>query len=163
MVCIGPLFRLLLYGLESRGLLLPGELLLVGSEPLHLVVGPGAAAAGLARPPAALLLLPRGPHGGGIVRVVAVLLPLPLVGLHHALALHRVRGGHRQRLRDHLPGGHLVLEVGGRHGRGLQRHHAVIVVILRVVAVIRGTVVRVVAPSNVSGESKKLGLCTRIR
>jgi len=34
------------------------------------------------------------------VLVVAVLLPLPLVRLHHALALHRVRVGHQQRIRD---------------------------------------------------------------
>ena len=39
------------------------------------------------------------------VLVVAVLLPLPLVRLHHALALHRVRVGHRQRIRD-LPDKH---------------------------------------------------------
>ena len=34
------------------------------------------------------------------VLVVAVLLQLPLVRLHHALALHRVRVGHQQRIRD---------------------------------------------------------------
>ena len=34
------------------------------------------------------------------VLVVAVLLPLSLVRLHHALALHRVRVGHQQRIRD---------------------------------------------------------------
>ena len=38
------------------------------------------------------------------VLVVAVLLPLPLVRLHHALALHRVSVGHRQRIPD-LPAG----------------------------------------------------------
>ena len=70
-----------------------------------------------------------------IVLVVAVLIPLSLVRLYHELALRWVRVGHRQRIRD-LPGKHLVLDVGGRHGRGLQQHHAVIVIILRVVAVI---------------------------
>ena len=34
------------------------------------------------------------------VLVVAVLLQLPLVRLHHALALHRVRVGHQHRIRE---------------------------------------------------------------
>ena len=55
--------------------------------------------------------------------------------LYHELALRWISVGHRQRIRD-LPGKHLVLDVGGRYGRGLQQHHAVIVIILRVAAVI---------------------------
>ena len=155
-VGVRSLFGLLLDGLKSGGLLLSGELLLVGSEPLDLVAGPSSP--GSVWPPASLRLLPgllRSPTGVWIVRVI--LIPLPLVGLHHPLPLHRVRRAHRQWLGDDLPGLQLTLHVSCGDLRGLDGHHAV-VVIIGVFTVITFAVTGVITTSDVSGEGKKFGL-----
>ena len=151
MVGIRSLLGLLLDGLEGGGLLLPGDLLLVGPEPLHLVVA--APAPGSVGSSAPLRLLPGLLGFPACVRIVGViLLPLPLVGLHHPLPFHGVGGADWKWLRDNLPSSHLVFKVRGGDLGSLDGHHAV-VIIIGIVTVILSTVTGVSTTCNVSGES----------